>query len=262
MAGFASLRPRVNANVGRYSAMPINWVAAYNRLFEIIDAQGDTYFSGPRFIGKVREIDPYYPSYRQFIDARNREGRSTSRREYFHDILLGLEEPQRIRLLESILDEVHLFSPERVQVLRDFLGDAAHGQAAVVPQDAWRADRLNESLAEIDHSIQAGNFERAITLSYTTLEGFYKAFLRRNAPEHADLTEIIALSREVKRWLSTAVGAYPEETLNLVNSISHAIDRARNRFSEAHFEEEAARWLAVYVRDLLNTQVRLLLHFM
>jgi hypothetical protein len=242
--------------------MPINWVTAYNCLFEMIDAEGDAYFSGPRFIDKVREIDPYYPNYRQFVDERKRAGRSTSRRDYFYDIILGLDEPQRIRLLESIVDEVHPFSPERAQALRQLLGGAAHGPAAVVPQDAWRADRLNDSLAEIDRSIQARNFERAITLSYMTLEGFYKAFLRKNAPEHAELTEIIALSREVRRWLSTAVGAYPEEALNLVNGISHAVDRARNRFSEAHFEEEAARWLAVYVRDLLNTQVRLLLHFM
>jgi hypothetical protein len=242
--------------------MPINWVTTYNRLFEMINEQGEAYFSGPRFIAKVREIDPYYPDYRQFIDGRNRTGLSTSRRDYFYDILLGLQEPQRIRLLESIIDEVQPFSPDRAQALRQLLGGAAHGPAAVVPQDAWRADRLNESLSEIDRSIQAGNFERAITLAYTTLEGFYKAFLRRNAPEHAELTEIIALSREVKRWLSTAVGAYPDEALNLVNSISHAVDRARNRFSEAHFEEEAAQWLAVYVRDLLNTQVRLLLHFM
>lgn len=242
--------------------MPINWAAAYNRLFEIIDTHGDAYFSGPRFIAKVREIYPYYPSYRQFIDERNRAGRSTSRRDYFYDILLGLGEPQRVRLFESILDEVQPITPERVQALRQLLGGAAHGPAAVVPQDAWRADRLNASLAEIDRSIQAGKFERAITLSYTTLEGFYKAFLRRNAPERAELKEIIALSREVKRWLSAAVGAYPEEALNMVNSISHAVDRARNRFSEAHFEEEAARWLAVYIRDLLNAQVRLLLHFM
>jgi hypothetical protein len=47
----------------------------------------------------------------------------------------------------------------------------------------------------------------------------------------------------------------------MVMHVSHTVDRARNRFSEAHFEEEAARWLAVFVRDLVNTQIRLLLHF-
>jgi hypothetical protein len=242
--------------------MPINWVNAYNRVFEIIDSEGDAYFSGPRFIRKVHELDPYFPNYRQYIDERNRTGKSTTRRDYFYDILLALDEPVRLRLLESILAEVEAHAPERVWALRESLGGVAHAPAAVVPDDAWRAGRLNQHLSEIDQSITGVNYERAIALSYTCLEGFYKAFLRKNAPEHAELNEAIALSREVKRWLSNAVGAYPDEALNMVNHISHTIDRARNRFSEAHFEEEAAKWLAVYVRDLLNTQVRLLLHFM
>jgi hypothetical protein len=33
-------------------------------------------------------------------------------------------------------------------------------------------------------------------------------------------------------------------------------------FSEAHFGGEAGRWLAIYMRDLVNSQVRLLFHFM
>lgn len=40
------------------------------------------------------------------------------------------------------------------------------------------------------------------------------------------------------------------------------IDRTRNRFSESHFDEEADRWLAVFARDLVNSEIRLLLHFM
>jgi len=242
--------------------MPINWGSAYNRLFEIIDSEGDAYFSGPRFIQKAREQDPYHLSYRQYIDERNRTGLSTSRRDYFYDILISFDEERRLRLINSILDDVQALKPEQSSALRHFLGGEAHGPAALVPEDAWNAGRLNDYLNEIDACINAGNFERAIALSYTTLEGFYKAFLRRNASEQAGLNEIIALSREIRGWLRNAFNAYPDELLSLISSISHAIDRARNRYSEAHFEEEAARWMAVYVRDLLNTQVRLLLHFM
>lgn len=241
--------------------MPINWTEAYNRLFEIIDSQGETYFSGPRFIRKVHELYPYFPNYRQYIDERNHLGRSTTRQNYFYDIILGLDELARLRLFESILSDIEPYAPEKVGALRAFLGGVVPGPVAVIPDDAWRASRLNAYLAEIDESIVLGSYERAITLSYTCLEGFYKGFLQKNAPEHAHLNEIIALSREVKRWLGAAVGAYPEEALNMVNNISHTVDRARNRFSEAHFEEEAAKWLAVYVRDLVNTQVRLLLQF-
>ena len=242
--------------------MPIDWARAYNQLFEIIDLQDATYFSGPRFIRKIRELDPYFPNYYQYIDDRRRSGRSTTRQDYFYDIILGLEEPNRLQLFELILSDIEPLAPEKTGSLRAFLGGIAPGPVAVVPNNTWRANRLNACLAEIDESIVLGNYERAITLSYTCLEGFYKAFLRENAPEHAELNEIIALSREVKRWLgSVTTEAYPEEILNMVNHISHTIDRTRNRFSEAHFDEEADKWLAIYVRDLVNTQVRLLLQF-
>lgn len=47
----------------------------------------------------------------------------------------------------------------------------------------------------------------------------------------------------------------------MVSHVSYTIDRAPNRLSESHFQGEAARWLAVYIRDLVNTQIRLLSHF-
>lgn len=242
--------------------MAVNWVSVFNRLFEIINQEGDCYFSGSRFIGKVRELDPYFPDYRQYIDERNRTGKSTSRKSYFYDILLGFDEDTRIRLLNSILSDVEGCGGEKAAELRGRLGGKALAPTAVVPPAAWSADRLNEYLTEIDSSISAGNYDRAITLSYTCLEGFYKAFVRKNIPSQSHLEELIALSREIKRWLSQTLAAYPDEALSMVNHISHTVDRARNRFSESHFEEEAARWLAVYVRDLINTQIRLLLHFM
>jgi hypothetical protein len=47
----------------------------------------------------------------------------------------------------------------------------------------------------------------------------------------------------------------------VVTAAASAIDGSRNRFSEAHFTSEAASWLATYVRDLVNSQIRLL-HFL
>lgn len=88
------------------------------------------------------------------------------------------------------------------------------------------------------------------------------AFFREKRPGEVPPTEIIALSREVRDWLRATIVDYPHEALNLTNHISHAVDRARNRFSEAHFGGEAGRWLATYIRDLVNTQIRPLLHFM
>jgi len=33
-------------------------------------------------------------------------------------------------------------------------------------------------------------------------------------------------------------------------------------FSESHFGKEADLWVGIYIRDLVNTHIRLLLHFM
>jgi len=150
---------------------------------------------------------------------------------------------------------------DKVADLRGVLGGTALAPTAVVPHDTWSADRLNQYLTDIDNSIAGSNYERAISLSYTCLEGFYKAFARKNLPSLSHL-EMIALSREIKRWLGQTLGSYPDEALSMINHISYTVDRARNKFSESHFEEEAARWLALYVRDLMNTQIRLLLHFL
>lgn len=65
-----------------------------------------------------------------------------------------------------------------------------------------------------------------------------------------------------ERPLKSAIQEYPDEVLNGITQAAYAIDKARNRFSEAHFGSEAASWLATYVRDLVNTHIRLLLHFM
>lgn len=48
----------------------------------------------------------------------------------------------------------------------------------------------------------------------------------------------------------------------MVMHVTHIVDKARNQFSESHFDKEADHWLAVYVRDLVNSQIRLLLNFL
>lgn len=74
-------------------ATGIDWVRAFNGLFQILDQLGTpTYYSGGRFISKVREVDPLFPDYTQFIDERRRTNKSTSRRNYYYDIRARLAE--------------------------------------------------------------------------------------------------------------------------------------------------------------------------
>ena len=242
--------------------MKVSWVVIFNRLFEAINQPGDCYFSGPRFISKVREIDPYFPDYHQFLNDRNKTGKSSSRKNYFYDILLSFGEEERIRLLNAILKEVESTAGEKVGEIRSLVHGIALAPSATIHSGAWNADRLNEYLAEIDNCIVASNYDRAVTLSYTCLERLYKAFAKENIPDKSGLKDLLDLSREIKKHLSATLKDYPEETLGMIGSISHIVDRARNKFSESHFEGEAAKWLATFVRDLVNSQIRLLLHFM
>jgi hypothetical protein len=239
----------------------MNWVAIFNRLWPIINTPGVTYFGGPRFLDTLREVDVNVPPYAAFIAERNANRQSTSRKDYFFDLLMGLDEPRRGRLIELILQAVEAHAADAVEAIRANLGGPGHAPSAEVPDDIWSADRLNRYLAEIDASLGRAEYARAVTVAYSALEGFHAAFFRAKSPGVVVPKDLLVLSRFARDWLRANASGYPDEILNLLNPISNAVDRARNRFGDAHFEGEAGRWLAIYVRDLVNSQVRLLLHF-
>jgi hypothetical protein len=101
-----------------------NWTEIYNRLFELINNQGDaaTYFSGPRFIDAVKEFDPYFSTYSQYIQLRNENGKSTSRKIFYYDILMELDEIVRIRVIEKILSIIKPFTPDKAKAIEMLLG--------------------------------------------------------------------------------------------------------------------------------------------
>jgi len=107
--------------------IPMNWIEIYNRLFELINNQGDTatYFSGSRFINTVREFEPYFPDYNQFIQQRNSEGKSTSRKIYYYDILLGLKEDVRVKVINRFLEILKPFQADKVEKIEELLGKKA-----------------------------------------------------------------------------------------------------------------------------------------
>ena len=132
----------------------------------------------------------------------------------------------------------------------------------VVPEYVWNSEKLNSYLEQIDTCITEGNHQRAITLSYTSLEGFFRAFIELNVPEKNNLNELLEMSREIQKYLKATVPAYPDEALRLINHISHTVDKSRNGFSEAHFGNDAEKWLSNFIRDCTNSLIRLLLCFM
>jgi len=101
------------------------WIDIYNRFFELINHKenSETYFSGNRFITAVQEFDPHFPDYSQYIKMRNAEGKSTSRKIYYYDILMELPESKRNDVIERILSQVAREEPEKVQAIHMLMGN-------------------------------------------------------------------------------------------------------------------------------------------
>jgi hypothetical protein len=95
---------------------------------------------------------------------------------------------------------------------------------AVVPVHAWNANRLNDYLQDINDAIAARQFERAVTLSYTCLEGFYKAFYRAKQNDNPP-NDLIDLAKWIWNHLRGTIEEYPDEVLALVKTTAHALDR-------------------------------------
>jgi len=245
--------------------MPINWIAAYNRLFEILNTPGETYHSGPKFLEAVREIDPYVPGYTQLIDSLRRRNKSTSRRDYYEDLIMSYDEDTRIRVFDVLLKSLEPHEPEKVSEIRRLMSEEVDGPKTIVRKDIWNADRLHEFLEKMDTAITARDYNRSVTLAYSCLEGFYKAFIRKHIPTSTDVTDLVSMVRGVKNYLRGSLslsGVFPEQVINLIPSITHAVAHSRNRFSESHFDCSAEPWLAIFIRDCVNSIGRLLLQLM
>jgi hypothetical protein len=232
--------------------MTVNWIAAYNRLFILLDRkEAPTYYSGPNFLRMVQQVDPGSPGYEQLLPLRLSQGKSTSRKSFYWDTILGLPEQQRFQLFKLFIDELDPHAKDEIDAIRAIVfGDGYAVPITVVPLD--------------DHAIDAHQYNRATTLSYTCLEGLYKAYVRRHVPEQAALSDLMPLCRVVKDDISKklqAQGPFPVEIVNAMPTLTNAIANSRNGFSESHFGDESQRWLALFARDLTNSIGRLMLNF-
>ena len=171
----------------------MNWAAPYNRLFILLDRQGPTYHGGPAFIRMAQQIDQDIPNYRQLLDQRANQGKSSSRRDFYWDIFKAFNDEQKLRFFRIFITELELHAKEEVDGIRALVfGGGFAVPVAVVPLDLWNSEKLNNSLKDIDHAIDAQQFNRAVTLAYTCLEGLYKSYVRKHVGVKADLTDLIS----------------------------------------------------------------------
>lgn len=245
----------------------VNWISAYNRLFILLDRKDTpTYCSGPSFLRMVQQVDTGSPSYEQLMPLRTQQGKSTSRKSFYWDTILALPEQQRFQLFRLFIDELAPYAKDEVDAVRVIVFGGGYAvPVTVVPVDIWNSEKLNKNLKDIDQAIDAHQYNRATTLSYTCLEGLYKAYVRKHVSGQAGLTDLIPLCKVVKEDISKklqAQGSFPVEIVNAMPTLTNAIANSRNGFSESHFGDDSQRWLALFARDLTNSVGRLMLNFM
>ena len=249
----------------------INWLAAFNRLFEMINSGGDAYHSGPAFLSAIMPVDYSISNYNQLIEERRELGKSTSRKDYFYDLLMSLNEEKRIEAYQIFIDKLENDFPDKVEGLKNELKlseELASPQPVVqvaVPSNLWNADKLNDYIERTDRAITEKDYNRTLTLAYSCLEGLYKAFVKKNIPDKSELDEVNPLAREVRNYIKNQLDSegkdYPENIIALIGTATNAFSNARNKFSESHFNSEADEWLAEYARDNVNSIARLVLRF-
>lgn len=250
-----------------------SWVGAFNKLFPLITnalenqpiptssepaPANPAYFSGGRFISLVQEFNSAIPHYKKFIELRQRAGLGESRRVYFYDILEEQNPEIRVRIIDKICSEIETHYPSECKEIRGLLIGLHTVTAAEVGKDFWNADRLNGLIQSIDQAISIKDYERAVTLCYTCIEGLFQGFIRSKIPDKADLNEIVKMSGKIRTYLKS-LNLYPDDVCTSVITITKLINEARNKFSESHFIELSVRELSIYVRDLTNAVSKLVL---
>lgn len=245
----------------------MQWISAYSRLFNILNrTETPAYHSGSEFIKVVQSFDRGLPDYSLYIEERKSLNKSTSRKDYYWDILKELEEPVRFQVFRAFIDIVEPYFPNEAQDLRAYLfGNGQPVPKAKIPNQQWSSDKLNLMLSKIDNAVDTSNYDYAMTLSYTCLEGLYKSYIRKHVPTSIDVTDLIPLSKIVRDDINSKLsnkGNYPVQMVTSISTLTSAIANSRNSFSDSHFDKEANKWLATYSRDLVNSIGRLLLHFL
>jgi hypothetical protein len=104
----------------------------------------------------MQDFSPELRDYYEHVEKRRRDGKSTTRRHFFKDVLEDLEEGTRVRAVAALLDELGRVdaNARRVSEIRKQLGGGTLAPTASIPAEAWNSDRLNAYLTEIDAAIQ------------------------------------------------------------------------------------------------------------
>lgn len=94
----------------------INWVRAYSRLWKIIN--GEIYMSDSEFLSIARESDDPIPNYNELIEERRINDKSTSRKDFFWDIIKAMSEDEKLDFFNNMIEELDTHKPEHLDNLK------------------------------------------------------------------------------------------------------------------------------------------------
>ncbi|WKL00534.1 HEPN domain-containing protein [Paenibacillus amylolyticus] len=197
--------------------------------------------------------------------------RAQQRRDFYKDILNDFDEVTRTKAYRRFIALFKEIDPSNLKVkeLENFM-DANLDLHIIVPSptvnvEMWNSKKLQDYLEKIDKAVEEENYNYAITLCYTCLEGFFKAFVRLNIPSKTKIDELNPLAKEVKAYILQNLKSnnenVPEQLINLITTITNSLSNYRNQHSDSHFDSDAEKNLAKFSRDLVNSVVRYILSF-
>ena len=238
-----------------------NWTAAYNRLYPLLDN-----YTGSQFIRIVQETDPDLLSYKDYIGKRQQEDKSTTKRDYFKDIILSYDDDIKMHLFEVFLEKSEESNPAIVKEIRAIL----KGEKIVIKPISVRVaskKELDETL--LDETLDGlGAFPDAKKLYDEALKAFRSGrterhilddlrlsiehFLRTLLKNNKTLENQIAFLGQYQK----AKGISPEIT-NMFQKLIDLFAQYQNTYVKHHDKVKPSE--IEFIFNLTNTFYRFLL---
>ncbi|MCK5461289.1 hypothetical protein KAI58_04870 [Candidatus Gracilibacteria bacterium] len=242
----------------------MSFLTSYTLLFELLNDE-KTYYSGSDFLKVLKSVYSGIPSYTQLIKYRRKKGLSTSRKDYYYDVLLEMPEKERFKAISEFLDILELKKPKEVQHIREKMNIQTKIQSGVAPIEIDNVfhfeDKLQNILEKIDKAMSDKDGNQVLTLSYTFLEGIFSEFLTKKNIDFSSKDDLLKLAKKTKNHIKTIAPNLPDQTLNLISTITNTIAHARNNFSDSHFANDADFYFADFIRDQLNSISKFIIKF-
>jgi hypothetical protein len=118
-----------------------DWIAAYRRLYKYLDG-----YTGSQFIKTVQQVDPDLLDYNDFIEKRRQDEKSTTKKDYFKDILLSYPEDIKHHLFEIFLKPIEETNADEVKDIRTLLNGGKVDIRKAIFAKAVASKEIDESL--------------------------------------------------------------------------------------------------------------------